>query len=345
MPGDATGSCETQGASPGWARWISRISLVVAVIATGVTVWAVGPHVLVDRLRSIGPWFVAIVALEGVITVIQAMAIHALACQHGEPFGPVVFAQVAGRAVNAVTPTGSLGEATKMSVLTRSMPTSRAIASVLFYDIASAVVSLVVIAIGAPLTALLLPLPTAVSVMLTVTGVLAAGAALVLGWLVRRGMLASLVALGARLHLVSKKRRARWKERVAKVDVILQDTHAHGRRRAIALVIVSQALTWGSIWMVLAASGFRASPGELAAMVSAGVVLGWISSVVPLGLGVAESGNYALFSALGAPPSYGVTLALARRINQIVFAGIGFALLGTWGAVARGRLKPSRSTP
>jgi hypothetical protein len=332
MPGGATGSREEEGTPPGWARWVTRVSFVCALGALGATLCAVGPHAIASRLAAIGPWFLAIVSVEGVITVLDARAIYATSCGRGEPFGPVVFAQVAGRAVNAVTPTGSLGEATKMSVLTRSMPTSRAIASVLFYDVTSAVVQLVVIAIGAPLTAWFVPLPTPVPLLLFVTAALAAALALVLVLLVQRGMLASLVGVAARLRLVSAKRRAAWQERIEKVDVTLRGTRGNGRRRAIGYVVVAQVIGWGSIWMILAASGFRASAGELAALVSAGVVLGWIASIVPLGLGVAESGNFALFAALGAPPSYGVTLALARRINQIVFAGIGFALLGVWRA-------------
>ena len=35
----------------------------------------------------------------------------------------------------------------------------------------------------------------------------------------------------------------------------------------------------------------------------------------------------ALFTLIGAPPSLGVALALAKRVNQIVFAGLGFGVL------------------
>jgi uncharacterized protein (TIRG00374 family) len=346
-PGGAA-ACEEQGTPPGWARWVARISLVIALVAMGATIWAVGPATLVGHLRAIGWWFAGILALEVVITFFDARALYVLACDREQQgFGQVLFAQIAGRGVNAVTPAGALGEATKVSLLTRAMSTERAVASVQFINMTSGILQLSAVAIGAPLTALLLPLPSPFRIALIATGVIAAVIAIGLFVLVRRGMLASLVGAAVKLRIVSTKRREKWRKKLADIDERLCGTRdAHGRRMATIYIACSKVVSWCSVWITLGAAGYWAGPGMIAALVSAGVVLGWIATVVPLGLGVSETGNYALFTALGVPPAFGVALAVARRINQIFYAAIGFTLLATWRASSRAaaRLRGRRTT-
>jgi uncharacterized membrane protein YbhN (UPF0104 family) len=81
------------------------------------------------------------------------------------------------------------------------------------------------------------------------------------------------------------------------------------------------------VWATILASGYALGGPQLIAILSAGVVLGWCCSIVPMGIGVAEGGNCALFVLIGAPASLGVALALAKRVNQIVFAALGFGVL------------------
>ena len=73
-------------------------------------------------------------------------------------------------------------------------------------------------------------------------------------------------------------------------------------------------------------TGRMAGLGWLISLV-AGVVLGWISTIIPMGLGISEGSTAALFALIGAPSALGVALALARRVNQVVFALLGFAIL------------------
>ena len=348
VPGGANVSCDEEDAPPGWARWVTRISLVLGIGALALTVVSVGPRALVAHVAEIGVWFLAVLALEGVITALDARAMHVLSCEPGGGgYRQVLFAQIAGRAVNLVTPAGAIGEATKASILTRTMSTSRAVAAVMFVALASGIFQLSVIAIGATLTALLLPLPAGLAAGLIVTAVIAATIAVTLAVLVRRGMLSSLVGIAVRLRLVSERRRRRWQVRLGRIDERLSGAQGTGRRAAVVYVMISKSLNWGSMWILLAATGYYASVGEMAALVSAGVVIGWISLIVPMGLGVTESGNYALFHALGAPPAHGVALAIARRFVHLTVAAIGFVLIGIWRAseraTARYRSRMSRT--
>lgn len=331
------GACERDEAPPGWARWVRRIVLPIAVIAMIVAIWSVGLTTILRHLATIGWWFALLFAIEGVITTFDAAAIHALACgPGGARYRHVLIAQIAGRAVNATTPSGTLGEATKASLLTETMSTDRAVAAVLYYSLAGAVIQLIVIALGAPLTAVFLDLAPALEIGLYVAGVVAAAIAIGLGLLVRRGMVSSIVDVGVKLRIVSARRRERWRRKLEKIDDRLHSTRNRAaRRRAVAYVFVSKCLTWTAVWLTLYAAGYSASFGELAALFSAGIVLSWIANMVPLGLGVTESGNYALFAALGIPPAFGVALALARRILYLGYAAVGFALLSTWRVSSR----------
>jgi uncharacterized membrane protein YbhN (UPF0104 family) len=125
------------------------------------------------------------------------------------------------------------------------------------------------------------------------------------------------------------------------VDSRLRGQDVRQRSHAIAFLALSQALQKFLTFLVVFAAGYTLSPGQFLALVSAGVLLGWISTIIPMGLGISEGGNVALFSLIGAPASLGLALALARRVNQIVFAAIGFIVLTAdrLGAHLHGQVK------
>jgi uncharacterized protein (TIRG00374 family) len=327
---------------------VTRIALVAGAIGLGLTVWVVGPSTIGGHLVAIGWWFAALLAVDATMTLCDAAAVHSLAGGPGGLSYPrVVVAQVAGRAVNAVTPGGNLGEALKASLLAEHGHAPRVVAAVLYVALTSFGVSLALISIGAPSTAVFLDLHGGLKVGLVVAGVIAAAVLITLVVLVRRGMLHALVWVAQKLRLVSKERRARWEDKLVEIDERLRGVRDPGRmRRATLFVLASKSLSWFSSWLIVAAAGYQLSLGELAALLSAGVVLGWLSTLVPMGLGIAEGGNYGLFSIIGAPPALGVSLALAKRVLQIVYSIIGFAVLAGYrvGQRRNGRSSVVRGT-
>lgn len=317
---------------PRWVRWVTRLALLGGAIGLTATVWLVGPSTILGHLRAIGWWFAALIAVDLAMTCCDAAAVHSLIrADDGPSYGRVLVAQIAGRAVNAVTPGGNLGEALKASLLAEHGRGSLVVAAVLFCGLASLVISLATIAIGAPLTALLLDLHDGLRVVLLVAAAIAAAAVVAIVLLVRRGMLATFVGFASRLHIVSAKRRKRWAKKLGEVDATLSgQCDPPARKRATAFVLASKALGWFATWLICATAGYFLDVPELAALLSAGVVLGWISTLVPMGLGVAEGGNYGLFDVIGAPAALGVSLALARRVLQVFSAVIGFITLGAF---------------
>ena len=84
---------------------------------------------------------------------------------------------------------------------------------------------------------------------------------------------------------------------------------------------------WLAAWLVLAANGHAPPLEVMAVIATAGTLVNIVANLVPLGLGVAEGGTAALMAALGQPASLGVTMAVARRGVQLLYAAFGLTLL------------------
>jgi hypothetical protein len=172
---DPTPAAAAASSPPRWVRWVTRIALVAGAIGLIATVWLVGPSTILSHLQKIGWWFAALIAIDLAKTCCDAAAVHALTRgDRAPPYGRVLIAQIAGRAVNAVTPGGNLGEALKASLLAEQTKGSRVVAAVMYCGLASLCISLTMIAIGAPLTAVLLDIHDGLRVGMLIAGAAAA---------------------------------------------------------------------------------------------------------------------------------------------------------------------------
>jgi len=77
-------------------------------------------------------------------------------------------------------------------------------------------------------------------------------------------------------------------------------------------------------------------------VLSVGVLIQWISQIVPMGLGLADGGNYALFDLVGATGAYGVVITVLNRARSITVAILGLgamAVLHTVNRLALARMR------
>jgi uncharacterized protein (TIRG00374 family) len=309
-------------------RWITRVSLVIGLVALVITIRLVGPSAIFGHVRAIGWFFVLILATDVTSSLCDATALFFMVRGPSAPtWRECVVAQLAGRGVNTVTPGGNLGEALKVSLLSTRCSPKRIIAGVMYVGLMLGVFSFAVIAIGSVATAFLFDLPAAAQLALLVGAALAAAIGIAIVVLLRRGMLSTLSNALARMHVISKQRRVKWNRTLDEIDARLRGQDGKDRDHALVFIALSQLLQKFLTLLVIYATGYMLSAGQFLARESAGVVLGWISTVIPFGLGISEGGNAALFSLIGAPASLGIALTLARRVNQIVFALVGFAVL------------------
>jgi uncharacterized protein (TIRG00374 family) len=325
--------------APTWTRIFTLISVVIAIGALALTIWSVGPRTLLSQLKAIGWGFAAVIVIECLITLCDSAALSSFLGIGGRrpSYFQVVRAQLAGRAINAVTPMASLGEATKATTLMQRTGSRRAIAAVFHYNLANVAIRLATIAIGAPICALALDLPHALEVALFAGGAIAGALVIAGALLARRGMLVSFVDAVRTLRVISAERAARWRKKMLEIDRY-QPKHARARARWIPFswLVLSRLLSVASMWAVLASVGYIAGPGTIAAIATGGAVITMVASIVPMGLGISEGSNAALFLALGAPASLGVTMVLGGRITLIAHAVVGLTLIGASSAVEHG---------
>jgi len=349
---------------PTWARWVTRISLILALVALVFTIRDIGLRTIATYFRRIGWWWIAVALLEVMITSLDAVAIRAfLSPEQGKvKLRSAVLSQLAGRAVNAVTPSGNLGEAVKVSVLVEHVSQSRAVSTILLYNVVSFSVELMIVAVAAPdhgdagrdaFERARPDDPDLRRVLGARDRPLHAGPARHARELRARG--------DPDLDPGARDRPAVDLEQPDAVAIsVIADAlralggpAARGRQQDAPVLGGSppRSRAWhrggdrvaASRSMLLVAAdpctrvGESITLGFVAAYTVGGFIIYMMSSLVPMGVGISEGGNYALFRVLGENPARGVTLVLARRVTLIVYAAIGLVLVTASETVQRAR--------
>jgi len=328
---------------PSWARWVTRVSLVFALVALVLTIRDTGLVAIGTYFKRIGWGWFAVVIMEVAITAMDAVAIRAFLSpeQAKVRLRSALLSQLAGRAVNAVTPSGNLGEAVKVSVLVDHVSQSRAVATILLYNVVSFSVELVTVGLGTPLMAVFLPMPTRLRIVLLVIGPVVLVIAFGLYALVRRGMLVSVARLVTRIPIRGQAERyARWEPKLRGIDdkmKLVEGARVRDRRLGILMVTLSRLTSMSLSFLLLLAMGERLTIGLVASITVGGFFIYMVGAVVPMGVGVNEGGYNMLFRALGENPARGTVLILARRVALIAYAAIGLVLVTASETVKRAR--------
>lgn len=309
----------------------------VAVLVVGVAALAW----MLDRLgwqnvrhvmAGVGGWFAVIVALDVAALACEAGAIREFLRPEARmvAYWRVLAAQASGRAINILTPGGALGEATKVTMLVAHVPRDRVLSSIVLLNLASFYLSVAILIVGVPITALLVDLPHELRVVVWTGLAVLVPLVVALGVLIQRGALASVLASARRLRLVSAERAERWSARMREVDGHireLQSNRTRGTRMGLLLVCAARLCAWSATTVVLYTVGVEVGFTVLAGVFSVGVLIGWISAVVPFGLGIADGSNYALFDVLGAAGAHGVFVTLLGRARSLTLALLGLVVM------------------
>src|SRR5215468_8192931 len=354
---------------PTWARWVTRISLVLGIVALVLTIRDTGLVAIGNYFKRIGWGWVAVVILEIAVTTMDATAIRAFLSPESDRvrLRSALLSQLAGRAVNAVTPSGNLGEAVKVSVLVEHVSESRAVATILLYNVVSFSVELITVGIAALLMSVFLPMPATLRWVLLGLGALVLGLAVAIYALVRRGVLVSVARLAARIPvpglaslrgwlwkdarpsrtLLAPERLARWEPRLRSVDdkmKLVEGARRRDRHLGIALVALSRLTSMTLSFLLLIAMGETLTVGLVAAITVGSFFIYMASTLVPMGIGVNEGGYNWLFRVLGENPVRGTALILARRVALILYAAIGLVLVTASETVQRARERQAHRT-
>src|SRR5262249_37499382 len=144
--------------------------------------------------------------------------------------------------------------------------------------------------------------------------------------------------------LVSQARLDAWQAHLREVDRHIRELHQDRSARTwrgTLWILASRLVSWVSMMTMISAVGAAITPTLVIGILSVGTLIWWIASIVPLGLGLADGGNYALFDLLGASGIQGAIVTMLNRARSLLLALVGFfvmAILHTLDRVALGRL-------
>ncbi|MEO8841710.1 MAG: lysylphosphatidylglycerol synthase transmembrane domain-containing protein [Kofleriaceae bacterium] len=317
----------------------------VAVLVGGGTALAVMMHRLGWAnaravIADVGGWFFVILGLDLVGMALDAGAIHSFMRPESRmvSYWRVLAAQASGRAINIFVPGGVVGEATKVTMLVSHAPRDRVVSSIVLFNLATFYISVAIVLVGVPITLLSVDLPHELALAVWVALAVLVPVVLGIGVVIHRGAIDTALSTARTLGLISKDRAAKWRSKAGELDRHLKELHSDtspGTRNAIALLLISRVVAWTATTVVLASIGVTLNATLLVGVLSVGVLISWISAIVPFGLGVADGSNYALFDALGASGAHGVFVTLLNRARTLAIALIGLLVMATAHAANR----------
>ncbi len=316
------------------ARWrICGAAVGVAVVVA--LVFALGPSRIAARLADVGAGFGWVLAAYFAALVLYALPLG-LILPRRPPVRSLVASRFAAVSVNAATPLFGLGGEPVRLLWLPPAERRPAVAALAIDRGAFLGASALFLLLGALVAVARLELPRAVRWALPSLAALGLVAAAALYLLQRRGVLAPIARLIARVA----PRRGGWlATRATEIDGIIQRMHRDRPGRFTAAIAVHLAGRFASIAEVaVAARLLHLGLGVEGALVFAAVPLAvdLAFSVVPSQIGLHEGSTAILAAAFGLDPAAGVALAFLQRLRQVVFVSIGFTLLAT-----RRRAQPS----
>lgn len=309
------------------------LMLAAGVPLLGLLVYNVGVSVLWREFTVLGWGFASLILLEGAGSLFHTQGWrHCLSGFHRSlPFGHVFCVQMAGGSINYLTPTAGLGgEVTKGLLLASDRTGSQAASAVLLDKLSIAFAQLVFVTYGSFLFLADIAMSRALWFALTsVTAILGCG---IIGFMEvqRRGKLGGIVRWAVR-HRVGGASLRKAAGSMTEVDAELQ----HFYRTRLPDLLLS--MTWhfvGFVWGVVPTYYFLIlTRGDTSlSMAWALVVLGsWfdlIAFAIPIDIGVKETTRILAFRIVGFPSALGLTYGIARRLQQLFWAGIGLLLYG-----------------
>jgi len=313
-------------------RIVNAALLVAGAVCLALLVDRIGARTLWEDLLRLG-WGAAIIVAVAVLEhALHTAGWRRCFSRDNAPSWPRLFsAFLAGYAVSFATPTAIVGgEVARGGVLLRDVPAVEVVASITLDRLAHTVADLIVGLCGVAVIIGAAPLSVG-----TRAGVAAVAGLVSIGvgaffWLQRRGRLAGFIANHAVLRrIVGKQRATRLANGGAEVDRRLAAFHAnepgafcasvalHAAGTAVGALQIAIFLGWLGI-------AFQAQTVLEVFLVTTAIDL--FSFFIPLRLGAQEGGRMLAMSLAGLDPALGLLFALVIRVQQIVWAAIGFVI-------------------
>ena len=306
--------------------------LLAGAVCLALLVERIGVRTLWEESLRLGWGAVIIVTVAVLEHALHTAAWQRCFSRSHAPSWPRLFgAFLAGYAVSFATPTTIVGgDVARGGVLLRDIPAVEVVSSITLDRLASGMADLIVGLLGVVVIVTAAHLSGA-----TRAGVAAAAALVGMGvatffWLQRQGRLAAFVANHAVLRrIVGAQRAQRLADGGAAVDRRLAAFHADEPRAfvaAIALNAAANAVSALQIAIFLGWLGVAFQAKTVLQVFLVATAIDLFSFLIPLRLGAQEGARMLAMSIAGLEPSLGLLFALVIRVQQIVWAAVGFVV-------------------
>ncbi|HEX2438715.1 MAG TPA: flippase-like domain-containing protein [Methylomirabilota bacterium] len=309
------------------------LALVGAVLMVGLVV-QIGPAAVAASFTALSSRLLILVWFPfAVILACDTLGWNFAFRDAAPSFRSLLLTRLAGEAINASTPTASLGgEGVKAWLLRPQVSLQEGLASVIIAKTTITIAQALLLLVGIVVAWPVLPGSSAltrVMIWLLVLEVLAVGgfiAAQITGGATLLGRLLARVKL---LHADTLTRH------LAQTDRALRDFYQE-RPRRLALSILFHFLGWAlgavEVYLVLHWLGAPISPTTALVIEAFGTGVRFASFMVPAHLGALEGGYVMTFAALGLGSPLGLTFGLVRRVRELAWTALGFFVLVALGA-------------
>lgn len=295
----------------------------------GYLVHSVGPATILDAVSTLSWRLPIVLCLPYALTATLDSAAWRFAFPRRiPPFRKLWSARLAGEAVNATTPTASVGgEPVKAYLLRYWVPPVEGLASVIVDKTAIVMGQGLFLILGLTLARTVVsasgPIVTVMTVLLGVEVLAVTGFVVVqlLGTAGRGGRLLARFGMGPSRSS---------QKRLEGLDRTLAEFYRWRRRRLAAGVLVHlTASTVGSleIYLVLNFLGLPVPLLTAVVLESFGTAVKFASFMIPASIGALEGGNVAIFAAFGLGGGVGLSYTLVRRLREITWATAGMIAL------------------
>lgn len=317
-------------------KTVERIALAFGALLLVWLIHRIGPQIVLETVGRVGWGFLAVVALSGIIALLNTFAWRATMEEAPRVSVPLLFGfLLAGDAVNAITPSAVVGgELVRIGLLRRKMSAVAASASVALAAVCQFLAQLAFVLAALPIVSAGISGSPAGRAVLVLAG-LGSSAGIVGILLVlfrRRGVFSRIHgALASRFpgRFDLGDGGARWRSLDEAVFSAFRERPG-ALARALLLYFAGWAMGAVEIALILFLLGAPVGLRACIAIEALAVMIDTILFFVPARLGTQEGGKYAIFRLLRLDPRLGFALGLVRRLRELVWAFAGLAVLAWW---------------
>ncbi len=319
---------------PRRSRWQWAL-MAFGLVLLAALVYQAGPRRLADHLRALGWWAPVIFVPYAIASAFDAAGWRATFMHAPPRLGLLYLVRLIGESVNNVTPTAYLGgEPVKAYLLQRfGVPLADGTTSVILAKTALTIAQIAFVIFGVAL--LFVRRGATWATIPVLLAMLAAGATvtvLLVRWQ-RRGLVDSIAGIVGRLFPRARIS-ARLRDRADEIDAKLRAFY-EARGGAAVLSVVLHFVGWvagaGEVYAIMVLIGYPVGWADAVIIEALAQPTRLLGIVVPATIGVQEAGGMLIFGLLGLPPDLGLTLMLLKRVRELGYSVLGFALLARFG--------------